>query len=77
MCQCSKGCSTVVQRVKVKVKKDHAQMKPGGGEKMGRILIELVIDKCERQTGILIQNAFSHSVHITLMLVLGKLTACH
>lgn len=30
----------------MKVKKDHAQMKPGGGEKMGRILIELVIDKC-------------------------------
>lgn len=29
----------------MKVQKDHAQMKPGGGEKMGRILIELVIDK--------------------------------
>lgn len=37
-----------MQRVEVKVKKDHAQMKQVvvRNPHMGRILIELVIDKC-------------------------------
>lgn len=48
----------------MKVKKDHAQMKPGGGEKMGEFWIELVIDKCGKgQTCILIQMHF-HTVSI-------------
>lgn len=64
----------------MKVKKDHAQMKPGDGEKAP--YGENSDRTCDRQMWkgqmcILSQMHFHKSVPITLMLVLGKLTACH